>query len=178
MNRRKAIQSALLGAAAAAPVPLARAATKDLEVVLDRWDKAKAFTLAVADAMPAESYDFKPKPEMRPYGELMVHIASGNAFYMSRLRGGELPESLRHPPKTIDPATARQFLTDSFDFCAGVLKSTSDAELNKSYPGRPNQPPATGWDWLLNAFIHTAHHRGYAEVYLREKGITPPRYSV
>jgi len=177
MNRRKAIQSAMLGAAATA-APLARAATKDLEIILARWDKAKAFTLAVADALPAEDYDFKPKPEMRGYGALLQHIASGNVYYLSRLRGGELPDSLQQPPKQTDRETTKKYLTDSFDYCTEVLKGVTDADLNKSYPGRPNTPPLTGWDWLLNAFIHTAHHRGYAEVYLREKGITPPRYSV
>jgi uncharacterized damage-inducible protein DinB len=54
----------------------------------------------------------------------------------------------------------------------------NDEALNKSYPGRPNAPELTGWELVLNGFIHTSHHRGYAEVYLREKGITPPTYAV
>ncbi len=176
-NRRQAVKSILAGSAAAAIAPKARAASKDIEVFLDRWQKAKAFTLQVAGAMPADAYTFKPKPEMRSYGELMGHIATNNAFYISRFRAGELPDNLR-PPKEFDKDTVKTYLTASFDFCAEVFKSLTQEALDKSYPGRPNTPPATGWDWVLHAFIHTAHHRGYAEVYLREKGITPPRYSV
>ncbi|HVW86177.1 MAG TPA: DinB family protein [Bryobacteraceae bacterium] len=176
MNRRKAIQSAVLGAGAAA-VPAALAGEKDSSVFAARWEKAKVFTLKVTDAMPADSFGFKPKPEMRGFGELMAHIGSGNVFYMSRFNKGETPESLT-PPKVFDKETVKKYLTDSFDFAAGLIQKLTDADLDKSYPGRPNAPAQTGWDWLLNGFIHTAHHRGYAEVYLREKGITPPTYSV
>ncbi len=176
MKRRTAIERVVMGAVAAG-VPQARAAGKELEVFLARWEKAKVFTLQVADAMPADSYDFKPKAEMRGYGQLIQHLGTNNAFYISRFKAGEIPDSLQ-PPEKFDKETTRKYLTESFDFCAGVLKGITAADLDKSYPGRPNTPPQSGWDWVLHAFIHTAHHRGYAEVYLREKGITPPRYSV
>ena len=175
MNRRKAIQ-AVITAGAAAAVP-ARAAEKDLEVFQARWEKAKAFTLQVADAMPAEGYEFKPRPEMREFGKLIQHLAGNNVFYISRFKGGEIPDSLK-PPEASDKETTKKYVTASFDYCAGVLKGLSEKDLDKSYPGRPNTPPQTGWDWVLHAFIHTAHHRGYAEVYLREKNTVPPRYSV
>lgn len=178
MNRRKAIQSVALGAgAAAAAAPLASAGEKGVSVFSARWEKAKVFTLQVADAMPADSYDFKPKPEMRPYGELIAHIGSANVFYISRFNKGEVPDHLA-APKVFDKETVRKYLTDSFDFCGGLITKLSDADLDKSYPGRPNTAAQSGWDWVLNGFIHTSHHRGYAEVYVREKGITPPRYSV
>jgi uncharacterized damage-inducible protein DinB len=34
-----------------------------------------------------------------------------------------------------------------------------------------------GRDALLNMYMHTAHHRGQAIIYLRLKGATPPEYS-
>jgi uncharacterized damage-inducible protein DinB len=176
MNRRRAIQSVVMGGAAAA-APSARAASRSLEIFLARWDKAKAFTLQVADAMPADAYDFKPRPEMRSYGQLIQHLATNNAFYISRFKGGEIPDSLV-PSEKFDKGSVKRCVAESFDFCTAVLKGISEADLDKPYPGRPNTPPQSGWDWVLHAFIHTAHHRGYAEVYLREKGITPPRYSV
>ena len=36
----------------------------------------------------------------------------------------------------------------------------------------------TGLDALLNAMVHTAHTRGYSDMYLRNKGIKPPTYQV
>jgi hypothetical protein len=36
----------------------------------------------------------------------------------------------------------------------------------------------TGLDLLLNAMVHTGHTRGYSDMYLRNKGVKPPTYSV
>jgi hypothetical protein len=43
------------------------------------WQISKEFTLAVAEAMPAEGYDFKPTAEEMSFGQLMVHIAAQNS---------------------------------------------------------------------------------------------------
>ena len=98
MNRRKAIGSMVLGGAAAAAVaPLAMAAEKGVESIMTRFAAAKVFTMLVADAMPADAYDFKPKPEMRGFGELMVHIGQGQVFYVARLSKTAVPDSLKRP---------------------------------------------------------------------------------
>jgi hypothetical protein len=52
----------------------------DTREFIEDWKISKQFTLEVADAMPAESYDFKPNPEEMTFGEQLVHIAVGNAF--------------------------------------------------------------------------------------------------
>ncbi len=177
MNRRKAIGSIVAGAAVAAVTVKKAEAMTASESVMARWNQAKVFTMLVADAMPADAYDFKPKPEMRPYGELMVHIGQANVFYLSRMAKAGVPDSLK-APKPIDKASAMKYLGDTFDFCASVLSPLSAADLDKAYAGRPGTPAMSGWDLVFNVFIHTAHHRGYADVYLREKGITPPTYNV
>jgi uncharacterized damage-inducible protein DinB len=117
MNRRTAIRSLVAGSAAAVARE-ARADATVLEVFLNRWDKAKAFTLQVADAMPADGYAFNPKSELREYGKLMQHIAANNAFYISRFKGG-LPDSMK-PPEQSDKETTLKYMTASFDYCAGV----------------------------------------------------------
>ena len=80
----------------------------------------------------------------------MQHIGSGNTFYMSRFNKGETPDSLI-PPKVFDKETTQKYLTETFDFCAGLIRNLNDADLDKAFPGRPNTPSMTGWDWLLNA---------------------------
>jgi uncharacterized damage-inducible protein DinB len=35
-----------------------------------------------------------------------------------------------------------------------------------------------GRDVLLAMYVHVAHHRGQAEIYLRDNGIKPPSYRV
>lgn len=168
--------AAVLGTAAIT-APLARAAEKSLESINERWSKGITFTLQVADAMPAESYDFKPMPEMRGYGELMRHIGDANMFYIGRLSKTPPPAALK-PAKAFDKESSKKYLAATFDYCGELLKGATLADLDEVYRGRPNTPAYSGWDLVLNGFIHTAHHRGYADVYLRLKGITPPTYNV
>src|SRR5947207_4614501 len=52
---------------------------------MPHWLTAKAFTLAVAEAMPAEYYDFKPNPEELSFGDLMAHIADDNSTMCARV---------------------------------------------------------------------------------------------
>ena len=46
--------------------------------------------------------------------------------------------------------------------------------LKVNWKGRPE---ATGRQMALNMFVHVAHHRAQAEVYLRLKNIVPPTYT-
>lgn len=176
-TRRQALQYAALGTAAIAAASQARAAGKAPAVLLSHWETGKTFTMKVADAMPAEDYSFKPTPPMRSYGELMVHMASAIGYYLGRLVP-EVPDSVRRAPKQFDKDTAMKYLETCMDFGSTAIKGLTDESLDKVFRGRPNTPEMTGWDLVLNGFIHTAHHRGYADVYLRVKGITPPTYSV
>ena len=178
MNRRNAIHSVVAGTAAVAfTATEARAAGKAVENYTAHWQQAKTFTLKVVDAMPADSFDFKPKPDMRGFGQLMQHLGSGNVYYISRFQHMQVPDSLK-PPTKFDKETTQSYVSAVFDFCEGVIKGLNEEALDKSYAGRPNAPELTGWELLFNAFVHTAHHRGYAEVYLREKNIVPPTYAV
>jgi hypothetical protein len=50
------------------------------------------------------------------------------------------------------------------------------ADLTKSFGNGKQAAP--GLELLYQAMIHTAHTRGYGEMYLRNKGIKPPDYLV
>src|SRR2546422_11411099 len=44
--------------------------------------------LEMAKDFPADKYDFRLKPEMRAFGEVIVHVASGNV-YAAKIGKGE-----------------------------------------------------------------------------------------
>jgi hypothetical protein len=57
-------------------ISLIHAATPALDPQLAKdWMTSKEFTLAVADAMPADTYDYRAAAEEMPVGALMIHIA-------------------------------------------------------------------------------------------------------
>ena len=174
MNRRKAITAVVTGAAAAATVGIASAADQEIEILVGHWRKSKDFTLKVAEAMPAENYDYKPYADARSFGAEMQHLAEAEGFYLGRLgKGGRPPAA---PRGDTSKAATVKYLTGNFDWAIGVVGQLTAADLTKSFGGRG--PAATGLELLYQAMIHTAHTRGYAEMYLRNKGIVPPEYDV
>ena len=174
MNRRKLIGTAVIGAAAAATLPLASAADKEIEVYTEHWKKSKALTLKVAAAMPAENYTYKPFADAQSFGGELQHLAQAEGFYLGQLgKGGRPPAA---PKGDITKPTTVKYLTESFDWAIGVVGQLTAADLTKTIAGRG--PAQTGLDVVYGAMIHTAHTRGYAEMYLRNKGVVPPEYDV
>ncbi|MBV8894453.1 MAG: DinB family protein [Acidobacteria bacterium] len=129
-------------------------------------------SVAVANAMPADQYGFRPHPESMTFGELISHIATTNYQFCAGLRDTTPPTFSSHDNKN---AIVR-FLSDSFDYCSGVILSTTPEQLSAIH----NSPDGrlSGREVLLAMYIHVAHHRGQAEIYLRDKGIKPPAYRI
>ena len=133
------------------------------------WLTAKDLTIAVANAMPAADYGFKPNPDEMSFGEQMVHIAGANYSYCSRLSGAKSPFA---KPEKSDQPTAVKLLGESFDYCATQVGDVKDFDAQKGPEGKQIGVREV----MLGALMHMAHHRGQAEVYLRVKGIKPPAY--
>ena len=145
-----------------------------LDEFVQNWKMSKEFTLAVAELMPAEHYSFKPNPEEFSFGELMLHIAGAQAFRFAQVAGVKAP--LERADKA-DKETALRLLKQSFDFCIDLLPKFTPEQLDRMYKVDWYQrPEVTGRQLILGMFVHTAHHRGQAEVYLRVKNIKPPAY--
>lgn len=142
------------------------------------WRTAKEFTLAVAEAMPADGYDFKPNPEELSFGQLMVHIAAQNSDSCATATGSEPPPSVPSAdarPPMMDKQAAVNLLTISFDKCAKDVDAMAPQLLNKEVYKFQGRPVLAG-EALWYTFTHMAHHRGQAEVYLRMKNIKPPAW--
>jgi hypothetical protein len=129
-------------------------------------------SVAVAEAMPPDQYSFKPHPESMKFGELMAHIATTNFQFCAGLKDSDPPAI----PSPADKAGFVKFLSDSFDYCSGVIPGLTAAQLTQAHNSPDGYLP--GREILLAMYIHVAHHRGQAEIYLRDKGIRPPGYRI
>jgi uncharacterized damage-inducible protein DinB len=178
VEMKKPIFLALLAIA----IPVA-AQTAQKDMLLKHWKISGDFTIAVASAMPADGYTFRPTPEEMSFGELMAHIAAldrNSCANASGLTPPALPARIAEWAQDtvkmeVDRETGIQFIKDSFEFC---YKAITDMPMSRmdSVVGPPKRN-LTGFEWLWSYFTHTAHHRGQAEVYLRLKGIKPPEYA-
>jgi uncharacterized damage-inducible protein DinB len=138
------------------------------------WRTAKGLALAVADAMPAESYSFKPVPAEMGFGEQVVHIAQANYGYCAFIGDTKSPYAEPVKDAKVEKAVALKDLEGSFDYCTKVFDGLDEGKLSQMHGEGKRR--FTTMDVMLGVMTHMAHHRGQAEVYLRLKGITPPEY--
>ncbi len=131
-----------------------------------------SLSVAVAEAMPADQYGFRPHPESMTFGELMSHIAVTNYQFCAGLKDTDTPSL----PSPVQKDEVVKFVRDSFDYCSKVIPSLTEAQLAAKHNSPDGNLP--GRDVLLAMYIHVAHHRGQAEIYLRDKGIKPPSYRI
>ncbi len=153
------------------------------DALAKHWKTSGEFTLAVAEAMPADNYTFRVSPEEMSFGQMMAHIGAANLSACSVASGHAKPafplkiaEWAKDTQKVdVDKDAATGFLKESFAFCDQAVAAMTPERLD-SVVG-PAARKMTGFEWLWSYFTHTAHHRGQAEVYLRAKGIKPPGYA-
>jgi uncharacterized damage-inducible protein DinB len=129
-------------------------------------------SVAVAQAMPPDQYGFRPHPDSMDFGQLMSHIATTNYQFCSGLKDTQPPAM--PSPKEKDAVV--KFLNDSFAYCTDVISNLTDSQLSAAHDSPDGHLP--GREVLLAMYVHVAHHRGQAEIYLRDKGIKPPSYRI
>ncbi len=159
MNKIAGYASILLMAAALAPAQSNPPSAA--EALAGSFADINRKVLAMAKDFPEGKYSFKLKPEMRSFGEVIVHIASGNdnpakAGRGEKLKGDEL--AAKNYPTTAQIVSLRE---------KAIADSTATL---KQYP--------EGWQKSLEPFLsvteHSAEHYGLLVAYYRANGMVPP----
>jgi uncharacterized damage-inducible protein DinB len=163
--------SAVIGCIATTPRSLAAAPPPAAEY-FTHFAALSSLSVAVAEAMPPDKYTFRPHPESMTFAALMSHIATTNYQFGAGLKDSGTPAL---PSPADKPATAK-FLRDSFDYCSAIISALTDAQLSSPHDSPDGR--LLGREILLALYVHVAHHRGQAEIYLRNSGIRPPSYRV
>ncbi|OOQ62013.1 DinB family protein [Mucilaginibacter pedocola] len=149
------------------------------EQSIAEWTRAKAYTKAYLDAMPADGYAFKPTPEMRSFAQQMLHLADGGYFLVGMATGKESPLGKNvSVEKTVAPTkeAVTKAVMDSYDFAIEAVKGMTDAQLSETITmNMGKELKTTRGAMLFKAFEHQTHHRGQTTPYLRLKGVTPPQ---
>jgi uncharacterized damage-inducible protein DinB len=131
--------------------------------------------VALAEAIPAETYDWRPADGVRSVGEVILHTASANYFF-STILGGELPEGI-DPGKLEETIQGKEQIIEalkkSYQFIAETGKGVSDESLfdEVSFPTGEKFNKRT---MLMIAESHVSEHMGQLIAYARMNGITPP----
>lgn len=119
--------------------------------------------LTMAKDFPEDKYDFKLKPEMRSFGEVIVHIAGGNVYAAKAGRGEKVQWDDLDPKNYPNKAAVVSLMEKSIADADATLKSVSDPDLSKSV-----EP------WI-SVIEHSAEHYGLLIAYYRANGLVPPQ---
>jgi hypothetical protein len=132
------------------------------ESVRENFASINKKILAMAKDFPDEKYGYRLKPEMRSFGEVIVHVSSGIAYAAKAGRG----ENAKWDE--IDP----KGYTTKASVVALLEKSIADAEASmKSLPDASFSKTVEPWDDVTE---HSAEHYGLLVAYYRANGIVPP----
>ena len=136
------------------------------------FEALQKLSIEVAEAMPAKEYGFRPHPESMDFGALMSHIATTDYQFCAGLKDDKTPAL----PTPMEKEAVVKFLADSFTYCGEVIPKLTEEQLSKAHNSPDGHLP--GREILLAMYVHVAHHRGQAEIYLRDRGIRPPSYQI
>lgn len=135
--------------------------------------------VALAEAMPADRYDFAPEDGesagVRTFAEQVKHVACGNFAFFNEVEGIEPPDRCdRGGPSSARTKTELlEYLRASFRYAQSVIAATTAKNLLDAMDG-PYGGNSTRLALTLTAVWHASDHYGQLVVYLRANGIVPP----
>jgi DinB superfamily len=118
--------------------------------------------LTMAKDFPEDKYGYRLKPEMRSFGEVIVHITSGIVYANKTGKGEHVKWTELDPKNYPTKASIVTLLETAVTDSEATLKSIPDASFAKTI-----EP----WDDVTE---HSAEHYGLLVAYYRANGIVPP----
>jgi uncharacterized damage-inducible protein DinB len=161
---------------AATPAPSANPQVDDLKKALSA---SHAYTVDMATTMPEEKYNFKPVPlpEIRTFGQQMVHIGDAlTGIYQRFMEKKNVPAPAEAAKEQFaSKADVIAKLHEAYTYVEAAVAKLTDVDLDKPTPffGHSEVPARQVVRTLLD---HSTHHRAQTVVYLRLNGIKPASY--
>ena len=164
----------LILVAAALPVCAQGSADADSlkSIFVKHLQTSEDFTVKVAEAMPEESYSFKLTPGQMSFGGQLTHLSQALGYFLSAFTG---EKSNSGKPASESKADVMAYMKSSFEKAISQVSQLTPEQIHKTYKFG-GKDSTIGIDLLLGMLDHTTNHRASAEMYLRAKGVTPPKY--
>jgi len=143
--------------------------------ILFQIDQARDKLVALAEAIPAEKYAWRPGEGVRSAGEVFNHVSGSNYFFPT-LWGAKVPAGV--DPRTFekqlsgDKAKTVETLKQSFEQARKEIQAVPEADLGRKIKIFGND--ATVRDAMLIIATHAHEHLGQAIAYARSNGVVPP----
>jgi len=131
--------------------------------------------VALATAIPAEKYTWRPEAGARSVSEVFLHVTAANYNITSMMTGITPVAAYKvdgFESSTTDKAKIIEQLDKSYAFAEAALQGMSNADFAR--PEKKLGPDANSGDVIYILMVHNHEHFGQSIAYARVNGITPP----
>ncbi|MEQ9399928.1 MAG: DinB family protein [Longimicrobiales bacterium] len=172
---RTALSAALVLTALAPPPAVAQAPAGYLEEWTLQFEASARKFVALAEAMPAGTYDWRPADGVASVAEVFMHIARYNYYYPDTSLDVDPPAGMDYDALqgvVNDKAAVVPILAESMDHVRRVVREMGQADLQSTTRlyGRDVGQYAV----LLQLLTHMNEHLGQSIAYARSNGVVPP----
>ncbi|MBO0862038.1 MAG: DinB family protein [Chloracidobacterium sp.] len=136
--------------------------TTPVQSLSNNFNSINRRILAMAQDFPADKYDFRPTKEVRSFGEVIVHIMSGNVYAAKAGRGEQV---------NWDELNPKDFKGKD-EIVTALQKSITDA--NAALKNAPEERFTKNLNPWVDVIEHAAEHYGQLVVYYRLNSLVPP----
>ena len=157
-------------------VGAADAAAQDNEgakmYLIDAFERAKAWDIAIAEAMPDSAMDWAPTADVRGFAAQIVHTAN-NGFIARPLFGEDAPAFGEEAELVQDKAALIAAVTNAYDYLIGKLQAMDSAALEEEvdFFGRSMARARVA----MFALEHAMWTRGQLVPYMHAHGVAVPQ---
>ena len=164
---------------ARAAVTVSSGLTADLLVDIGQLERKM---IALARALPAEKYDWRPGPGTRSVSEVIMHVGADNyllpaavgfaADASTGIKGEDYTTAQAYEQRKVSRDSAIAQLERSFAHLRRSLMATPSARLGEKV-SMFGQSFTVQQTWIMTA-THLHEHLGQLIAYARSNGVTPP----
>jgi uncharacterized damage-inducible protein DinB len=138
------------------------------------WGHVSRQLVALAEAIPAGKYSWRPGPGVRSTSEVLMHIAVSN-FWLVSVTGPKMPAEIRsndfEKAVTAKPEVIR-WLKRSLDAVKNARAQLQPGDLQRKVKVAGKEATVDGI--YLRIIVHANEHMGQLIAYARMNGVVPP----
>jgi uncharacterized damage-inducible protein DinB len=132
--------------------------------LISHWEQVSQKVLALAQAMPAEKFNYRPAGDVRTFADVLRHVAFWNNYAADSARG-------KNPDGAANELPQEEFSTRSqiIEAVRRSAEKATDAFKERALGMSPELA-----ETLVTFIEHNCEHYGQLVVYARLNAIVPP----
>lgn len=144
-----------------------------LDEFQQKWNNARDYTVESIELMPEADLDFKPTDGQRSFKEQVIHSCQNMMWLSTSYLGGAKGE-IDLKKEITSKAALLETVKRCFELSAATAAKLTPAQLEEKVSFFAGPMSKRQIMVLMND--HSTHHRAQMLVYLRLKGLKPPKY--